>query len=446
MTKDRAVASTRWLFVALTLCISTLLRAQVNLGTNDILRQQGLSFGAGVEYSDNVQRTPDAPIGEGVATLFSTVDLVRTGTRLDYNLLGNLQYADYFNNAYPRKVLGYFDGTADLAIVPHDFVWSVQDTLSQLNADPFATPTPNTVSTVNYFSTGPRLYLHFSPQTTMLLTGDYGKTSTNSASTVGAGNQSLDSNRYSGSVGLQQLISASTKLTVTAAVEHVDLIYQPAANYDRDLDTLMYETSWQRTKLTLSGGYVEIKSQGTNHGFGVGELTLARQISPTSTINLRVLQDVADALDLGRQDIRSLAGGPLDFRVVSAGPLRDRVVGLQWNYKRDRDGLQFQASWTQERSDYDPEFNREVAYSALQYRHTLRPGLILDLHGGYGRDHYQESQLTDREIDAGAALTFQPQQQYGLVLSIDRYDRDSTLLTARFHEDRAGLLFVYHVL
>src|ERR1700740_289252 len=99
MTQDRTVASgIRWLFLVLALSTAMGVRAQVDLNTNPILAQPGLSVGASVQYSDNVTRVPESATGDGVTTLFATVDLVRTGTRLDYNLIGNLQWADYFSN------------------------------------------------------------------------------------------------------------------------------------------------------------------------------------------------------------------------------------------------------------------------------------------------------------------------------------------------------------
>ena len=417
------------------------------------LAEPGLAFNAGVLYSDNVRRTPDEQMGGGVGTVGTTVNLVRTGTRLNYDLVGNLQWAHYFDNAYPHKLLGFFDGNALFGIVPHYFEWVAQESINQLTADPFAAPTPQDTSTASYFTTGPRGYVRFG-MTTLILSGEYGNTRTSSASAApGVGNVALDSNRYTGTATLRRALSSVNFVSLTGSLERVRFNNASETDYDRSQGYLSYDATSARTHVSMSAGYVhlhalanEINQQANRAPGGpTARFDARRQISSTSSIVVWASQEVADALDLSRTDIRTSVDGPTTVRIARSTPVRDRALSVGWYYKRGRNELLADARWTEEHSDADTQFNRTVETGGLKYQRRLWPVLNLRLHGTYDHERYDVAGVVTREIDWGAALTYKPRPAYAVAFRYDHYNRSSSVLSARFKETRIGVTFIYHV-
>jgi hypothetical protein len=459
MSKDRTTRVWR-VGLLLLLGLADVVIAQEELPENPLvngrapLSEPGIAFNAGVLYSDNVRRTPDEQVGGGVGTVGTTVNLVRTGTRLNYDLIGNLQWAHYFDNAYPNKLLGFFDGNALFGIVPHYFEWVAQESINQLTADPFAAPTPQDTSTVSYFTTGPRGYVRFG-MTTLILSGEYGKTQTSSASAApGVGNVALDSNRYTGTATLRRVLSSVNFVSLTGSLERVRFNNESETDYDRSRAYLSYDATSARTHVSMSAGYVHLHAlangidQQANRtpGGPTARFDAKRRISSTSSIFVLASQEVADALDLSRTDIRTSVDGPTTVRIARSAPVRDRALSVGWYYKRGRNELLTDVRWTEEHSDTDTQFNRTVESGEFKYQRRLWPVLNLRLYGTYDHERYDVAGIVTREIDWGAALTYKPRRAYAVAFRYDHYNRSSSVLSGRFRETRIGVTFIYHVL
>jgi Putative beta-barrel porin 2 len=420
---------------------------QQPLNVRPLLAQPGLAFGAGVQYSSNVLRTAGSAQSGGIASLTSILDLMRTGTRLDYDLTGNLRLSDYINADYPTKLLGFLDGSAAFGIVPEVFQWTVRDTYNQLGGDPFQSPTPESSAAVNYFTTGPRIILHPGILTTLTLSGTYGKTSTGyAAQQTAGGDEDLDSTRYSGEVRLKQALSGSTAVSVAATTERVEFA-NPAADTDYTLNsaTVGYEAEGRRTHVDAALGYVQLRVTDENFSEPTAHLVILRRTSPFTTVALTASQQFEDALDLGRDAGRSPTGQPFPNLIAQAGAIRDRNAGLAWTYASVRNSLVINGNWDQEESEFDSTFNRTSVGGGVRYLRRLWATLSLDTSVAYWHENFEVSQIHDAETDAAIGLTYLVGRQESINLRYGHYDRRGSVPGDQFVESRVELSFLYRV-
>lgn len=422
---------------------------QQNIGgvnNRPLLAQPGLALSAGMFYSSNVVETA-SPRAGGVALLNTILDLARTGTRLDYDLTGNLQLADYLNGNYPTKLLGFFDGFALFGIVPGSFQWSVRETYSQLSGDPFQSPTPQSLTAVNYFNTGPQIVLHPGVLTTLTLSGDYGKTNTGyTAQQTAGGIENLDSTRYSGQAVLKQALSAATSVSLSASSERVQYANASSAfDYEINSATVGYQASLSRMELLAALGYVRLRVSGENFSEPAAKVAIVRRTSPFTTIALTASQQFEDALDLGRDTGRSPTGVPFPNLIAQAGAIRDRNAGLAWTYASARNTLVLNANWDQETSEFDSTFNRTSTGGGVRYVRLLRDTLSLEGRVSYWRENFTVEQIHDREWTAGIALAYRLGFKETVTLRYDRLDRSGSVPGDQFLENRIQLTFLYRV-
>lgn len=422
----------------------------IQVSTRPVMSQPGVYFDAVALRSDNIYRTPDARRSGEVASLGTAVDLIRQGGWLHYDLIGDLQWNRYLHATYPAKLLGFFDGSTVIGIVPGRFEWTAHETYSQLSGDPLQPVTPDTLVAANSFSTGPRLSVHPSVLTTLSLSGEYGKTSTGAGYVVNTVKTDLNNSRYLGTAALQRALSAATVIALTGSHQRVrfDSRDLSSADYDSNSAYASYETSSVRTHLLMTGGYkeVDLGPSGRKFRTPTGRLEVVRQISATSTVAFSAFQQLEEALELRSSDVRALTGEPVATRIFQPAPFLDRTVGAAWTYTRDRHTFALTANWSSEKSDFDPRFNRRVISGELRYRRQLRPTVSLNVRGGFFRDRYTVLGVRDEDWHCQAGLAFEPGLRQSVILGYEYFDRRSSLAGVAFRETRIGLEFVHRIL
>jgi hypothetical protein len=425
--------------------------ADVGLNIQSLISEPGFYFGAGVQHSDNIQRTIDARQTGNIVTLATELNMHDQGPRLRYDLAGNLEWNRYLNGGYASKVLGYFDGKGTFAIVPSTFDWTVQETVNQLNADPLQAPTPNRFLTESYFSTGPQFYLRLGDFATAAFGGRYGRTSTGATETVRIGNVSvpnvdLSSNRYEGTGRLEHAFSRRTLISLNAASERVTYDNQILnTDYTSNTGYLSYEMGGPRMSLLANAGYTHVDVGSRGEGIPIGRFELTRRVSPMATVVFSVSQELQDALELGRTDTRSPIGTVVAIRPVQPAPTRNRNVGSAVAYQLARNTFVLAVEGTDASSEFDPVYNRRIATVDVRYLRPLRPTIYVELHGTYLHERYRSLSISDQERLGDIAVSYRPGLRHWLTLRYEYYRRSSTLDAASFKESRIGVAFVYRV-
>src|SRR5215472_10178887 len=105
-SSEGALAAPVEILVALGLLASApTLAQQVGLGLGQPLAQGRsnttlLDVRAGATRSDNILETTNNETSDTIATVGANIDLARQGSRLDYDLLGNFDWAHYLHHTY----------------------------------------------------------------------------------------------------------------------------------------------------------------------------------------------------------------------------------------------------------------------------------------------------------------------------------------------------------
>src|SRR6202012_4223200 len=88
-----------------------------------------LTYGvdAGVGETDNVTLVPHDKVDQTLAIADVDFALTERTRRLDVSAKGDFSYLDYLQGAYSNQLIGRFDGTGKVALVPERLSWTVQD-------------------------------------------------------------------------------------------------------------------------------------------------------------------------------------------------------------------------------------------------------------------------------------------------------------------------------
>src|SRR3984957_20514792 len=96
----------------------------------------------GVAESDNVTLVSTNKISQTMAVADGDFDVKQQSRLLDVDAKGNFTYLDYLQGAYGGQLIGRFDGSAHLAIIPDRRVWVVQVDFGQAALDAYTPVTP----------------------------------------------------------------------------------------------------------------------------------------------------------------------------------------------------------------------------------------------------------------------------------------------------------------
>ena len=72
-----------------------------------------------------------------------TLTLKQQSRLFDVDAKGNFSYLDYLQNAYGAQLIGRFDGTGGVALIPERLTWVLQENFGQAQIDPFIAVTPD---------------------------------------------------------------------------------------------------------------------------------------------------------------------------------------------------------------------------------------------------------------------------------------------------------------
>jgi hypothetical protein len=391
-------------------------------------------FETGVGHSDNITRVPTAEINETIG--IAGVDLIWTEMtqRIEADATVNLDYLEYLENTYDGEVLGTADGTLTLGIVPERFTWDFQDTFGQAQSDPFAPATPETRSNLNYFTTGPDLYLRFGLNAAMRL---YVR-----GSAVRYEEITLDHDRTAAGVSFSRQTAAG-EIALNGVTERVDFESEGDVDYDRRGAFVSYTLDSARTDITTELGYTWIKPEGGDSDGGpLVDITISRDISSASILELSVGTQFTDTGDSLRGElVPQVLGG--SHITATSDPFENRSASLEWRFQRNRTGFSISAGWNEERYEEETQFDRTRYFYGAYFSRRMSRTLELGLQATMSDDDFENAGFTIEELSAGTSLSWSFGQHVGLRLSLDRFDRKDTRGITEFVENRGFLTIFY---
>lgn len=416
---------------------------------------------AGVAESDNVTLVSSDKVSQTLAVADGDFDIRQRSRLLDLDAKGDFTYLDYLQNAYVGQLIGRFDGSAHLALIPDRVTWVVEDNFGQAALDPYRAVTPANLENVNYVSVGPDFALRFGASNYLNASARYARAQYETSP--------FNSNRLLGDLVWGYQLSARSTVSLNGDTERV-MFENTALNsdFDRSSGFVRYEVQGARTDLSVdlgattidqNAGTIAVIQNGTpttidqNHGAttgGLAKLKLSRKLSSAATLTLSLGRELTDA----STSFSSLQSGAIG--TVGTAPAAQtsdnytsQYASARWQYQRNRTTIAVSGRW--ERDEYDgvPTLDNTLSGGEFSVARRLTHALSAELLGRYYKTDYWHglvaaengsSNFDDETI--GAALTW----RHGHGLEIKLRCEHSARLTGGIYgygENRAMLTVGY---
>jgi hypothetical protein len=392
---------------------------------------------AGVGHSDNITRVESNQVDETLATVGTHVDWTKVTRRLDADVFVDLDYVEYLDDTYEGEVVGTADANLNFGLVPERLMWQVQDSFGQAQSDPFSPVTPENSENVNYFTTGPDLMLNLGTQNSMRLFARY--------STTNYEVTDLDGERLGGGLSLIRALSGASNVALNVTSEENEFDNPASTGYERRSASVSYDFTGGRTTISTQVGYSWMElDDGTKNGGELLELSIMREVSSSSTLELTAGSQFSDSGDALRGITSGGGSGGGPSRVLATSdPYENRDLSLHWNFRRNRTGLSLGISFEENQYEVQTQFdNSRVAYDA-SFSRQLQPTLTLMLNARYSEEEYDVGGQRFDDLQASASLTWEMSRHLGLRVSLEQYERGSSQPTGDFDERRAYLTVTY---
>jgi Surface lipoprotein assembly modifier len=371
-------------FAVSVLVLATAAHADVPATTQTQGKELTLTYGVdvGVAETDNVNLTPTDKVSQTIAQTDVDFSVKEQSRRLDVDAKGNFSYLDYLQNAYSNQLIGRFDGTAYIALIPERLTWMVQDDFGQTALDAFTPTTPTNLEDVNYFSTGPDLALRLGGTTFMNISARYARSTYETSP--------FNSNRLFGGLAWGLDLSARSTVSLNANIERV-MFENTVVNtdFDRTNAFVRYSLEGARTELTADAGGTDINQDGATTSGPLGRIQLSRKMSAAATLTLTLGHQLTDA----STSFSNLQSGAIGV-VGTAPPAQSsenytsNYATVGWQYVRNRTTIALSGHWEKDTYGEQPSLDYTRGGVEINLQRRLTRSLTAQLMGRYYKTNY----------------------------------------------------------
>ncbi len=405
-----------------------------------------LTYGvdAGLGETDNVTLAHDDKISQTIAVTDFDVDYQQKSQRLDAHAKGDFSYLDYLQGAYRNQLIGRFDGSGLLSLIPQRLTWLFQDDFGQAVINPFVPTRPTNLENINAFATGPELYLRPGGASFVDFVAR--------ATRIQYETTAYTNTRVTGSMAWGLNLSALSSVSINGDTERV-LFENTTLNsdFERTNAFVRYEIQGFRTQLSADLGATVV---GENSGSTTGALVrfnLVRKISAAARLNLSLGRDVID----GSTSFTALQSGATG--VVGAAPAISTSENytsthgsVGWNYERNRTTLGVSGRW--ERDDYVSQatLDRTMFGGEVRFQRLLSREFAIQITGRLDKIDYYNAIVTgangspnNQTSSIIAGLTWRPGRALEVKLACEHTSYAASPSDNSYKENRLFLTVGY---
>lgn len=246
----------------------------------------------GAGRSDNIARTATVKQADTITSIGMSFSVLENSRRMEADLMGDLAWLDYRNGTFNSELVGSAVGRVRLKFIDDMLLWTIEDNFGQTRRDLFASPTPDNRENINYFSTGPDLRIRLGASTGLAFESRF--------SIVDYQFASADTNRLSARLSVIRDTSATSRISINVAGEHIDPRVTPdRPSYDRGSTYVRYALSGAQTSATVDLGANRIGGDAPETGI-LWRVELSRQIADRARVGLKIGQEFTDGGDMFR--------------------------------------------------------------------------------------------------------------------------------------------------
>jgi hypothetical protein len=415
---------------------------------NPASKAQTLLYGVdvGVAETDNVTLVSTNKVSQTIAVADADFDIKQQSRLLDVDAKGDFTDLNYLQGAYGNEVIGRFDGSAHLAIIPERLVWVVQDDFGQAALDPFTPTTPANLENINYLSTGPDMVLRFGASSYLNASVRYARAQFETSP--------FSSNRVLGNLAWGYQLSAQSSVSLNGEAERV--MFQNTAlnsDFNRNSGFVQYEVKGARTQFSAdlgattisqsagaistigqNGTLTTIDQNASSTSGGLAKLQLTRKLSAASQLTLSAGHMLTDA----SSSFSGLQSGALG--TIGAAPAAQtgenyisNYGSVGWTYRRNRTTISLSGRWERDTYLGQSQLDNSIGGAEFSVRRRLTHALTAEVLGRIYKTDYLHS-IISSELGTsdyntemiGAALTWR--HGHGLEVKM-RYEHSAEMTT-----------------
>ncbi|HEV2268332.1 MAG TPA: hypothetical protein VGR92_02640 [Steroidobacteraceae bacterium] len=398
----------------------------------------GASVGMG--ETDNVNLSATNPRSQTLASTNLFFDLIRSGSRLDLDAAGNFSDTDYLEGAYGNKVLGRFDGLANLVLWPHHLTWLVREDYGDQQVNLLQSLTPANVQAVNVFTTGPGLTLQPTLTSFVQLQGLYSRNTWQDSPFSG--------NTESGTLTVGHEFSPASSISLVGQVQQ-ERFDNRTANIDYQVREYYahYTAQEVRTRLDFQGGVAQANDTGSWTSSPLVRLSLGRNLTPYSTVSIAGGRDYSNAMsNFASLDSGVTSGIPIGSATQTTGNALHTYGNVRWGYQRLRTDISFYGGWERRAYDVQSKFNFTQTDVGLSLGRQIAPRLSANIAVTVDRGQYGTQGFTNNYGTGSAGVVYHPGTWLVIYGRYDHQFRRSSGLTQGlgYDENRVFVMIGYY--
>lgn len=395
---------------------------------------------AGLGETDNVNFSATHPKAQTLSDASLFFDLIKSGSNLDVNAIGNFADTDYLEGAYSNQLLGRFDGIANATLWEHHLTWLVRDDYGDSQVNVLQSMTPVNLQRINVFSTGPELTLEPTATSFVQLQGIYSRNTWQDDPFSGA--------TETGTATVGHQFSPVSSISLVGQVEQerfddttVNTDYQIREYYAH------YTMKGTRTAVDLQGGVAQANDSGSLKSTPLVRLSLTRNVSPFSTVSVAGGREYRNATGgFASLDSGATGGIPIGSATQTTGNALHTYGNVNWGFRRQRTSIDVTGGWERNVYDVQSKFNFSLTNVALTVTRQLTPRLSANITATADRGQYGNQGFTNTYGTGSAGLVYRPGTWFVIYGRFDhRLQRSSGLTQGlSFNENRIFVMVGYY--
>lgn len=402
----------------------------------------GLAF----EHSDNIRRTPQAPISDTVLRPSLAFALAGDGERLSVQAAGDAEFLRYQQSGFDSELRTRLGLSAAWRLLPERLSWTFEDYLGRQPIDAFGVDRPDNQQRTNVLVTGPTLSLRPDARTRVLAELRW-------IDAWAQRSREFNSERWN--LALRGLRQLSPTQTLSANLEYNDSAFQQTSASVQDFERVDAFVRWGRRgaslELTVDAGGSRIDfSDASGRRGGLLRLGAAWLPDPAQRLELRAARQYSDALaDLvGAAPRLEDFELPLGLPTARGGFLNPDVYReSSLNLAHTRSGRSLfsrvEAYWRDQDYARSEALDQRVSGLVLGVSRPLRTTLALNAYASLDRRHYLLAEREDRDRVYAVSLRWRWLRQLELELGASRALRRGSVASEHFEETRYFLGLLY---
>ena len=394
----------------------------------------------GVQYTDNLQRSVESPVDATIGDVRAGFDYRRSSETTFLSARTEVLRRTYWpTSRYPAETLPWADVVGNWSTPSGHFAWAVSDQYGQITDTIGGQLVSSSRQNVNFFTTGPNLGLPIGSSDEIDLLGRYSNAYYEKAD--------IDNHRAGAELRLIHSLSRRQSVSLNAYVGKVEFQRSDLyPSYDVQNAFARFDGETQRMRVSLEAGIASNKTDADTVRTPLLGLTLARDLTPSTTASLEYFQGLMDAAESFRFDQMAAPDGVQDIRVLTTADASKAKRGTAaLRSGRGRLELSALVSLTKDNYLVSQQLDRTLLDVGVGAKYHAADALTLAGSVAVGRDRLENTNAQTRVATYNAAATWRLGLFTSLVLSIDHYRQDSSLgsATGLASETRGQLTLVY---